>query len=272
MPASPPKLWIDSTQPDSIAGISVGCGFSVQLGDLALQTQLGTVRRKKQFDCRRVETDPMVERRHLMSFVHAADGDHRLENLDGPDQPRITGEQWLECERPVGLDDEIDPVPWDVDPWELGCVDDLVGLNEHHPVAKRGGLCDRRRVLCVGTGEQVAVSVRLRRAQERDVRGQIGEHPRVQLDVGVDGADPHLTVVHHLRDADTIRSATSRAFDTIDRRSVPRTGRRRCQASARRRTIVDPCALRSKASPAKPPPHRLMPAIPRLHPFSLRCD
>ena len=175
-------------------------------GDLALQTQLGTVRREKQFDCRRVETDPMVERRHLMSFVHAADGDHRLENLDRPDQPRIAGEQRLECERPVGLDDEIDPVPGDVDSREFADVDDLVGLHEDHPVAKCGGLSDRRRVLGVGTGEQVAISVGLRRAQQRDVGGQVGEHPRVQLDVGVDGADADLAVLHHLRDADTLGS------------------------------------------------------------------
>ena len=40
-----------------------------------------------------------------------------------------------------------------------------------------------------GPGVQVAVAVGLRRAQQRDVGGQVDEHPRVQLDVGVDGAD-----------------------------------------------------------------------------------
>ena len=141
-----------------------------------------------------------------MSFVHAADGDHRLEDLDRPDQPRVAGEQRLERERPVGLDHEIDPVAGDVDSRELAAVDDLVGLYEHHAVAKRGGLRDRRRVLGVGTGEQIAVAVSLRRAQQRDVGGQVGEHPRVQLDVGVDGADADLAVLHHLRDADTLGS------------------------------------------------------------------
>ena len=33
------------------------------------------------------------------------------------------------------------------------------------------------------------------------MRGQVNEHPRVQLDVGVDRADVHGAVFDHLRDA-----------------------------------------------------------------------
>ena len=72
MPDSPPKLWIDSTQPDSIAGISVGCGLSTQcLAILPLQPELLAVGRQQQFDCGGVEPDAVIERDHLVAFVHA---------------------------------------------------------------------------------------------------------------------------------------------------------------------------------------------------------
>jgi hypothetical protein len=67
------------------------------------------------------------------------------------------------------------------------------------------GFGDRRGVLGVGTGVQVAVAVGLLGAQQNDVGGEVDEHPRVQLDVGVDSANPYGAVLDHLRDAHALR-------------------------------------------------------------------
>jgi hypothetical protein len=61
MPSSEPKECTDSTKPASIAGISAGCGFSAQCGDLALQAERLGIGRQQQFDGGGVEADAVVQ-------------------------------------------------------------------------------------------------------------------------------------------------------------------------------------------------------------------
>ncbi len=58
----------------------------------------------------------------------------------------------------------------------------------------------------LGAGVQVALAVGLLGAQQRHVRGEVDEHPRVQLDVGVDRPDLDLAVCEQLRHAHALRA------------------------------------------------------------------
>ena len=155
--------------------------------DLAAQPQLLPVGGQDQLDGRRIEADPVVELLHLVTLVDPADREHRLQDLHVADLPRVPGEQRLQVERPVGLHDHVNPVAGDVDPGKR--VHDLVDLHHDDSVMEGGRLGDHRRVFRARAGEQVPVAVGLRRAQQDDVGNQVDEHPRVQLHVGVDGAD-----------------------------------------------------------------------------------
>src|ERR1700682_6125589 len=99
------------------------------------------------------------------------------------------GEKRLEVERSVGGDDVVDPAAGDVYSREtLDAVDDRVCLDDHHTVVEGGGFGDRRGVLGIGAGVEVAVPVGLLGAEQHDVGSQVDEHPGVQLDGGVEGA------------------------------------------------------------------------------------
>ena len=85
------------------------------------------------------------------------------------------------------LDDEVDPAAGDVDAGQM--VDDLVDLGDHDAALERGGLDDRRRVLGVGAGVEVAFAVGGLGADQRHLGRQIDEVAGEELEVGVDRAD-----------------------------------------------------------------------------------
>ena len=49
----------------------------------------------------------MVQRGDLVPLVYTADGEHGQQDMDVGEVARITSEQCLDLERPVGLDDEV---------------------------------------------------------------------------------------------------------------------------------------------------------------------
>jgi hypothetical protein len=74
-------------------------------------------------------------------------------------------------------------------------------LHDDDPVVEGCRLDDGRRVLGVRASVEVALSVGLLGANQCHVRHQVHEHPRVQFDVGVNGADLELSVLERLRQA-----------------------------------------------------------------------
>ena len=62
-------------------------------------------------------------------------------------------------------------------------------------------LDDGRRVLGVGAGIEIAVTVGADRGDQRDMRRQVHEVAGEQLDIGVDGAQLDLAAEEHVRDA-----------------------------------------------------------------------
>ena len=78
--------------------------------DLAAQPELLPVGGQDQLDGRRFEADPVVELLHPMALVDPADREHRLQDLDVADLPRVPGEERLQVERPVGRHDHVNPV------------------------------------------------------------------------------------------------------------------------------------------------------------------
>ncbi|MNN88250.1 hypothetical protein D3C81_2059110 [compost metagenome] len=84
--------------------------------DLALQAQLLAIRGQNQLDGGRIETDAVIERLHLVFFIHAADRHHGHQHVHGLDHARIARKQRFDEERFVGLHDEIDPRAGHVDP------------------------------------------------------------------------------------------------------------------------------------------------------------
>ena len=193
-------------------------------GDPALQAELLAVGRQQQFDRGGVEPDTVIQRHHLMAFVDAADRDHRLEDLDVADVPRVAGEQRLQEERPVGLRPRSPPS-------RRECP-----LGEAHAVSTISSACtittpswNAAASAIVGVSSVLGPVYRLpsrvgrRRAEQHDIRGQVDEHPRVQLDVGVDGADVHRAVLDHLRDPHALRARVGQV--EFRRRCRARTGR-----------------------------------------------
>ena len=159
-------------------------------GDLALEAELLAIGRQQQFDRGGVEADAVVQPLHAVRRVDALDRQHRRQDLHFGDGGRIAREQRLDIEGPVGLDDEIHPVARDVDPRHL--VDDLVDLRDDDAVLEGCRLDDGRRVLGVRTGVEVAVAVGADRGDQRDVRREVDELAREQLEIGVNGAELDL--------------------------------------------------------------------------------
>ena len=213
-----------STQPVSIAGISVGCGLSVQWRQiLPLQAELLAVGRQDQFDRGRVEADAVIERLHLMALVDAANRHHRHQDLHSADVARVAREERLDEERLVGLRPRSRPTtPGMSTRGRSLVVDDFVDLRDHDAVAERGGFDERRRVLGVRAGVEVAVAVGLwrRTAAPRSASGR----------------------------RTAARTARRRCGSRRSRACRP-PGTARCAGSARRRT-------RSRASAAMPRSNR----------------
>ena len=174
------------------------------LADLAPEAELLPVGRQDQLYGGRIEANPMVQLLHSVALVDPADREHRLQNLDVADMAWIAREQRLHVKRPVGLHDHIDPTTRNVDARHL--VDDLVHLRDDHSVAERGGLGDRRRVLGVRAREEIPLAVGLRPAQEDHAGNQVDEHPGIELDVGVNGADFDGPVADHLGHPNALRA------------------------------------------------------------------
>ena len=139
-----------------------------------------------------------------MTLINAANHQHSHQYLQLGDVARIPGEERLDRERPVGDDDEVHPRTGNVDSRQL--IGDLVHLRDDDAVAKRRRLDDGRRIFGIGTGEEIAVRIRLFRAHQGDLRGQIDEHAGVQLDVSVNRADLQLSVFEQLGHAQALRT------------------------------------------------------------------
>ena len=171
------------------------------LADLALQAQLLAVRGQDQLDGGGVEADAVVQRLHVVALVDATDGHHRHQDVHRLDQARVAREQRLAEERLVGLHHVVDPGAGDIHARQVGrAVDDLVDLGDHDAVAERGGFHQRRRILGARARVQVAVAVGLVAGRQYDVRRQVDIEPRIQLDIGVDGAYFQQPVFQELRD------------------------------------------------------------------------
>ena len=174
--------------------------------DLALETQALTIRRQDQLDGSSVEADAVVERLHVVALVDAANRHHRHQHVHRLDEARVAREQRLDVERLVGLHDEVDPRAGNVDARQVGrVIDELVDLHDHDAVGKRGGLDQRWRVFRAGAGVDVAVAVGLETGHQRNVGNQVHHQARIQLDVGVDGADFQQSVGQQLADAQALR-------------------------------------------------------------------
>ena len=105
---------------------------------------------------------------------------------------------------PIRRHDDVDPGRRDVDARQL--LHDFVDLHDDHPVVEGGRLDDGRRVLGVRAGVEVALAVGLLGADQRHVGHQVDEHPRIELDIGVNGADLELPVLEELRQAYALRT------------------------------------------------------------------
>ena len=172
--------------------------------DLALQAELLAVGRQQQLDRRGVEADPVVQALDPVRLVEALDREHRGQDLRFGDRGRVAREQRLDIERPPRLDDEMHAVARNVDARHL--VDDAVDLRDHDAVLERGGLDDGRRVLRVRARVQVAVGVGADRGDQRDLRREVDEVAREQLEIGVHRAERDLAAEQQLRDALRLRA------------------------------------------------------------------
>ena len=102
------------------------------------------------------------------------------------------------------LDDEVDPIGWNVDPRQH--VDQLVHLRNDDATLERRRFGDDRRVLGVRSRVQIAVAIGRLRGDERDVGRQIDEIAAEQFEIGVDRADRDLTIARELREARRLRT------------------------------------------------------------------
>ena len=173
-------------------------------GDLALQPQPFAVGREQQLDRGRAEADAVVQAADAVPRVDPLDRHHRDQDLRLGHRGRIAGEQRLDVERPVGRDDEIDPVAGDVDPGHR--LDDRVDLRHHDAVLEGGRLHDGRRVLGVGPRVEVPVAVGGHAGDQGDVGRQVDEVAGEQLQVGVHGPELDLAAVEHPGDARALRA------------------------------------------------------------------
>ncbi|MGY4159665.1 hypothetical protein ACVINW_005507 [Bradyrhizobium sp. USDA 4461] len=172
--------------------------------DLALEAELLAIGRQQQFDRGGVEADAVIEPAHAVGRVDALDGEHRGQDLGLGDRRRIAREQGLDIERPAGFDHEMHEVAGDIDPRHL--VDDLGDLGHDEAVLVAGRLDHRRCVFGVRPGIEVAVLVGADGCDQRDVRRQIDEVAREQLEIGMDGAELDLAAEQHPRHARRLRA------------------------------------------------------------------
>ncbi|KAF1053879.1 MAG: hypothetical protein GAK43_01201 [Stenotrophomonas maltophilia] len=173
--------------------------------DLAFQAEAFAVGGQDQFDGGGVEADAMVERLHVVFFVDAANRHHRHQHVYRLDVAWIAGEQRFDVEGPVGDHHEVDPRCRDVDPRQVaGVVDQLVDLDDDDAIAEGRRFDQRRAVFGARAGIDVAVAIGHEAGAEHHVGDQVDHQPRVQLDVGVDGADFQLVVFEQLADAQAL--------------------------------------------------------------------
>ncbi|MGY2809119.1 hypothetical protein ACVIHF_005849 [Bradyrhizobium sp. USDA 4506] len=156
--------------------------------DLALQPAPGGKGRQDQLDRCGGIADAVIEPCHLIRFVHRRNRHHRHQDVLVPDLGGIAREQRIDRIRLRTGHHDIDPVAGDIDARQA--IDDFVDLRHDDAAAERRGLGDGRRVLGVRTGVQIAVAIGLVGHDERNLRRQIHQHPRVKLEIGMDRADP----------------------------------------------------------------------------------
>jgi hypothetical protein len=219
---------VDAFDPPALDGRNEG-GLGVQdpvPADLALQAQGRAVGGQQQLHRRGIEAHAVVQGRHLVALVDAADHHHGREDLQLLDVAGIAGLDGLLGEGPVRLDDHVHPAAGDVDARQL--VDDLVDLHDHQAVPEARRLDVGRRVLGVGPGVEIALPVGHLGAHQHGVGDEIHEQPGGDLDVGVDGADLHLAVLHQLRDPEALGAGEAEvqlAGDAfLEQRDVVRAG------------------------------------------------
>ena len=184
-------MCTDSTKPDSIAGMSVGCGFNAQCRQiLPLSPSRLRERRQQQLDGCGVEADAVVEPLNAVFGVDALDRHHRHQHLDLGDLRWIAREQRLDVVRAWVPRHEVDPVARHVDAGQR--VPDLVDLRDDDAVAECRGFDDGRRVFRVRSGVQVAALIGRLRRDEAHARRQVDEVAAEQFEIGVDRADLDL--------------------------------------------------------------------------------
>ncbi len=171
---------------------------------LALQPQLLAIGRQQKLDRRGIEADAVVQPLDAIGRVDALDRQHGGQDLAFGDRRGIAGEQRLDEERLVRLDDEMHPVGRDVDARHL--VDDLVHLGDDDAVLEGGGLHDGRRVLGVRPGIEISLPVGTDRGDQRDVRREVDEIAGEQFEIGVHRTELDLATEQHGRDARRLRS------------------------------------------------------------------
>ncbi len=146
----------------------------------------------------------MIERVDLVTLVDAANDHHPHENLKIGDLPRVPGEKRLDGKRTIPLDDYVHPGRRNI--YTRKVFDDFVYLHDDDRVVECRSLNDHRRVFRTGSCVQVAVTIGLFRANQHNVRRQVDEQTRVELDVGVNGADFEDTVFKQLRYPQALRA------------------------------------------------------------------
>jgi hypothetical protein len=120
------------------------------------------------------------------------------------DLPRVAREQRLDLVGPVRHHDDVDPGRRDIDARQF--VHQLVDLDDDHTVVESGRLDNGRRVFGVRAGVEVALAIGLLGADQRHVGHQVHEHPGIQLDIRVNGADLKLAVLKQLGQANALRT------------------------------------------------------------------
>ena len=233
MPDSPPKLWTDSTQPDSIAGISVGCGFSAQWQQILPRSPAAPRRWAGSVQWRRILNPtrgsvpiPGDARRSPRSAIIAC------KISTGADCPGIAGEQRRQVERPVGCTDQVHPVARE---YRRGAAGPTISstCTTTIPSWKAAASAIIGVSSVFGPVIQVPVTVGLVAHSSDDVGTQVDDHPRVQLDVGVYRADLDGAVVDE--SAPSARSA-SPAKEKSMRLQIPFSNTSRCSGRHRPRS------------------------------------
>ena len=172
--------------------------------DAAFQTERIGIGRQQQLDRGGVETDAVVEPLHAVLRVDALDGHHRHQHLDLADLRGVPGEERLDHVRRRRRDDYIDPTAGMSTRGNR--IDALVDLRDHDAAAERGRLDDRRGVLGVRAGVEIALGIGRLRRDQAHLRRQVDEVACEEFEVGVDRADLHAAGRDELREPAALRS------------------------------------------------------------------